>query len=105
MLITQFGTLCLLKIPTSNIYRAQIFYSEVFGWSFKRMEPSSVGTPRAFFQKGSLRGYLIEIPKNQSLSTSIYQVTPIISVEDIDGTTARIKNAGGQVLCVVLLVC
>ena len=95
LICIQSGSLYLMRIPAVNIYRAQVFYTEVFGWTFKRMDPARNGYPRSFFQKGNLRGYMTETPPNQ-ISSAICGYRPGYSVSSIDETAAKIIRAGGK---------
>jgi hypothetical protein len=70
------------------------------------MPPSSTGRLRVFFSKGSLRGYFVEVPKDQHVSDtkpdSYYYdlMVPIycLAVEEIDETVGLIVKAGGLLL-------
>ena len=95
LICMQSGCLYLIRIPAVSIYRAQFFYTKVFGWTFKRMNPSGVGYPRSFFEKGNLRGYMTEMPPDQ-ISSAMHGYRPGYSVSSIDETSAEIIRAGGK---------
>lgn len=85
------------EIPATDLDRAQAFYEAVLGI---RMERSETGALRmAFFPMvDGEYGAAGTVVQNENYSPSHAGSMVYISVDDIEGTLARIQDAGGKVI-------
>jgi uncharacterized protein len=83
------------ELLTSDVDAAKSFYTEVFGWGAREMEMGGMGT-YTMFQRGDtdIAGCM-RLP--EGLEAPPHWL-PYVGVEDVDGTVARVKELGGNVL-------
>lgn len=86
------------EIPADNLEKAQKFYGDVFGWTFKKFDDDYIMIIAAETDKdgrtsevGAINGGL------QKRGPRALAPTLVIGVEDIDNALAMVKGNGGTV--------
>src|SRR4051794_36602782 len=82
------------ELHTSDIEAAKAFYTAVFGWTTSEMEMGEMGT-YVLFQAGGVdrAGAMQQMPDDPSPPHWL----TYLGTDDVDGTTAKAKELGGQV--------
>ncbi len=89
------GTPCWVDLGTPDIEAAVGFYGSLFGWSIEEGESSEQtgGYRQATLRGKPVAGVMPLMQEGQPPAWSSY-----VSVEDADATTAKVREAGGNVL-------
>ena len=76
-----------LELPVGDVGRAKGFYADAFGWTFADFGPTYASTVTGDGDVG-LQG---------DAEQATAQALPVIGVDDLDATLARIEGAGGTI--------
>jgi predicted enzyme related to lactoylglutathione lyase len=92
------GTPSWLDLATPDMGAAETFYGKLFGWQCKR-EPTGNGM---FYSMQSLKGKNVAGIMEQSAEQVAQGIPPTwttyITVDDVDGVTAKAKGLGGKIV-------
>jgi uncharacterized protein len=80
---------CHIVIPASDLEKARVFYSEVFGWQVQKNVP---GNYYWFFKSGNVDGAFSAGTQAASGSISL-----VIRVDDMPATLERVTQWGGVI--------
>jgi predicted enzyme related to lactoylglutathione lyase len=88
------GNFCHIELKTTDIEKTRSFYESIFGWTFQSIP--GFATYAMFQTPGGLGGGFDASPEGEKPA----EQGPIlhIEVDDIDGTLAKIAEAGGKTL-------
>ena len=84
------NTVCHVELDTTDLARAQAFYSQIFDWTFRQFTDNmlAIGSGDAH-----LGGLMLVSQVEPGKSPSIW-----IQVDDIDETLAKVQGLGGSVV-------
>jgi len=93
-IIGETSAICWNELATTDLSRAQAFYTGMFGWS---AGTQTVGNPRyiTFTQDGVARGGMLAIDPSRGPVPPHWLV--YFAVSDCDGQTALVQSLGGAV--------
>jgi len=83
---------CWNELQTTDVLKAQKFYGNLLGWSFKDHSVGATKYTMINLDNNDIGGIVASSDKNNSSWTSY------IAVDDIDATVAKVKDLGGNVL-------
>ncbi len=90
------GSFCWNELMTRDPEKAGKFYADLIGWQVK--DSGMPGTKYDMFQTGEKQnGGMMAMPEDVPAEVPSHWMA-YITVDDIDGTTAKVKDLGGQVL-------
>ncbi len=84
------------ELMTTDVAKAQAFYSRTLGWTFEDM-PMPEGSYHLIKQGEEMVGGMMQMPREMPAGTPSHWFS-YISVDDIDARVAKVKAAGGTVL-------
>jgi hypothetical protein len=76
-----------VELPARDVPGLKTFYSGVFGWSF-----TDFGPDYAAMTTGD-----VDVGLNGDAEQATAQLLPVIEVDDLEGTLAAVRAAGGTV--------
>lgn len=88
------GTPCWVDLGVSDIARASVFYTAVFGWTITEGSPETGGYTVATLKGRNVAG----IGPKQGPPDQPPMWTTYLASDDIDATASRIKAAGGHLM-------
>jgi len=91
------GTPCWIKIPATNVARAEAFYSKIFNWTFSPVSGTAAEEMRIFGFPDpglSIAGSIHRVDKDKHV-TGTDAVTLYLIVDDLEETMTDIVKNGG----------
>ena len=76
-----------LELPVGDLNATQSFYEDALGWTFARFGPSYASTTTGDTDLG--------LQADAAEATA--SMLPVIQVDDLEATLARVETAGGEV--------
>lgn len=106
MEMPKHGQMCWFELATTNIEECKKFYSELFGWNFKKNE--NVGQEMDYHEFSgeggeSVGGFMQMTDELKNKKTGEFAPSHwmnYISVDDVDASAEKVKELGGSV-CVL----
>jgi predicted enzyme related to lactoylglutathione lyase len=96
-ILTEPGALCWSELTTTDTNAAEKFYTSLFGWMAKHSAPGAPMDYTEFSIGGTPSVGMMAMPPGMPAGVPSYWM-PYFQVEDCDGSTAKAKGLGGNLM-------
>lgn len=91
------GALCWTELTTTDLKRAEAFYSQLFGWTLKHSSGAVPMEYTEFSVNGAPVGGMMPKPKEMPAEIPSYWM-PYFQVTDVAASASKAKELGGKVM-------